>query len=148
MSHNLDRPIERMEQIIAERKAEGLDVEEHLFELECLKTERSERSVSKMYESEAFAGRPEFFIEADIIFALFGQGFHEDSYGNDICPSFRKDIGDKYIKIFVDAKKEADRECSGRRFYVHLYINDEVAFHWSKDSIDQCLDIVIGIQAS
>jgi len=144
MSHNLDRPIKRLQSIIKERRAEGLDVSEHTYELNCLYNEKWGRSDSNRYISDCFP--PEFGIEYKVIYALISQGFYDDSYGGDTCPSFRKDLcPDKYVKIYVDAALEVNRECNGRRFSIHLYIDDEVAFHWSKASIDAAIDICIGL---
>ena len=144
MSHNLDRPIKRLQSIIKERRAEGLDVSEHTYELNCLYNEKNGHNGSN-YISECF---PElyFSIEYKVIYALISQGFYDDSYGNDTCPSFRKDLSpDKYVKIYVDAALEVNRGYNGRRFSIHLYIDDEVAFHWSKASIDAAIDICIGL---
>lgn len=144
MSHNLDRPIARLKSIISEREAEGLDVSEYKYELICLYNEKNGASNSN-YISECF---PELYfgIEYKVIYALISQGFYDDSYGGDTCPSFRKDLSpDKYVKIYVDAALEVNRESNGRRFSIHLCIDDEVAFHWSKASIDAAIDICIGL---
>ncbi len=66
-----------------------------------------------------------FKIESEIVDALSAAGFHDDSWHNDICPSFvhggRPD--GLIVKIWIDAKEVSDREMdedSDTRFLVSL----------------------------
>ena len=76
-----------------------------------------------------------FAIDAEIIFALCRAGFSDESFGDDVCPSFSRwlfndpcpELGIVFkptsrLQLFVDAENPTDRECGNpHRYFVNHY---------------------------
>ena len=98
------------------------------------------------YEANQFQGREWLAIESDIIFMLCSFGFADSSFGNDVCPSFSRDVLHRdalvgTLQVFVDAADPAQREVEGaRRFLVHWRnVHDTLVLYASFDSIGDAL---------
>ncbi len=98
------------------------------------------------YKANQFQGKEWLAIESDIIFMLCSFGFADSSYGNDVCPSFSRDVLHRdtlvgTLQIFVDAADSARREVEGaRRFLVHWRnAHDTLVLYASFDSIGDAL---------
>jgi hypothetical protein len=53
---------------------------------------------------------------ADAASALAPLGFTDESYGNDVCPSFVNTA--RQLAVFVDHVDPGQRECEGQRFTI------------------------------
>lgn len=51
--------------------------------------------------------------------------FEDSSWGNDMCASFHSD--ESGLRLWIDYKDPADRECEGRRFTLH-HMNGDMEF--------------------
>lgn len=67
----------------------------------------------------------EYAIEQPILDWFKEKGFRDDSWHNNICPSFllqQAETDDYVVEIFVDAQNPKERESSiGPRFSVHWF---------------------------
>lgn len=98
------------------------------------------------YEANQFQGRDWLAIESDIIFMLCSFGFSDSSFGNDVCPSFSREVMHHdtlvgSLQLFVDAADPTQREVEGaKRFLVH-WINAQgvLVLYASFDSISDAL---------
>ena len=87
-----------------------------------------------------------FAIDAEIIFALCRAGFSDESFGDDVCPSFSRLVFDRGIpvsklQLFVDAENPTDRECGNpQRFFVNHYnLENEILGYECFDSLKDAL---------
>jgi hypothetical protein len=98
------------------------------------------------YEANQFQGREWLAIESDIVFLLCSFGFSDSSYGNDVCPSFSREVLHRNtlvgtLQVFVDAANPEQREVAGaERFLVHwINAHDTLVLYASFDSISDAL---------
>ena len=98
---------------------------------------------------------PEFAIETQVLHALEASGFEDDSWHNDICPSFVRactfhDRPDgTVVKIWVDAADPADRELESTRYMVAAYNECEpVTDAYETDRLGAALDHAHAILAA
>lgn len=86
----------------------------------------------------------EYAVPADLLALLADEGWEDNSWGNDACPSFIK--GDRCL--WIQPEKREDREfpdCD--RFSLETFIDDanEDQVLWSTEELETCIRRLAGM---